>query len=318
MRADTMERASEFCSGGPGFDVQPVALRAERLQTLGSLACGIAHDLNNVLTPILLGIETLKLAPECKRAAQVLAMIEANARQVADLADQVLAFARGIEGRRTAVCMAHLIQSVARTARETFDSAIETRTQLPRGLWGINADATQIHQVLLNLAVNARDAMISGGTLSLSANNVVIGRNFAAGNSATPGDYVVIRIADTGHGIPSGLLGKIFEPFFTTKGFGKGTGLGLSTVASIVKAHGGFITIRSALGDGTTIAVFLPALPPGSRGPASKGIRVRLMEGECVVNPWQIAPAVLAPCREADGERVLLAAVPRPALATST
>src|SRR5271165_7139797 len=120
------------------------ALRAERLQTLGSLACGIAHDLNNVLTPILLGIETLKLAPESKRAAQVLAMIEANARQVADLADQVLAFARGIEGRRTAVCMVHLIQNVARTARETINSAIETSTQVPRGLWGIKANKTQI------------------------------------------------------------------------------------------------------------------------------------------------------------------------------
>src|SRR5271165_4428461 len=275
------------------------ALRAERLQTLGSLACGIAHDLNNVLTPILLGIETLKLAPECKRAAQVLAMIEANARQVADLADQVLAFARGIEGRRTAVCMAHLIQSVARTARETFDSAIETRTQLPRGLWGINADATQIHQVLLNLAVNARDAMISGGTLLLSANNVVIGRNFTGGNSATPGDYVVIRIADTGHGIPSGLLGKIFEPFFTTKGFGKGTGLGLSTVASIVKAHGGFITVRSALGEGTELAVYLPALPPGSQLPAPKGIKVRLMENECFINPGRAASA--APAAPRDG-----------------
>ena len=279
MRADTTERASEFCgetgplplivarNPRPGSDVQPVALRAERLQTLGSLACGIAHDLNNVLTPILLGIETLKLGPGSKRAAQVLAMIEANARQVADLADQVLAFARGIEARRTAVCMAYLIQDVARTARETFDGAIETRTHLPRGLWEINADATQIHQVLLNLAVNARDAMIGGGSLTLSANNVSIGGDLTTGDAAIPGDYVEIRIADTGHGIPPRMLGKIFEPFFTTKGFGKGTGVGLSTVASIVKSHGGFITIRSALGEGTESG----RLPTGapSRQPAA-------------------------------------------------
>ena len=226
-------------------------------------------------------------------------MIEANARQVADLADQVLAFARGIEGRRTAVCMAHLIQDVARTARETFDSAIETRTQLPRGLWEINADATQIHQILLNLAVNARDAMIGGGLLTLSANNVSIGGDLTAGDAAVPGDYVEIRIADTGHGIPPRMLGKIFEPFFTTKGFGKGTGLGLSTVASIVKAHGGFITIRSALGKGTELAVYLPALPPRSQRPAPMGIKVRLLEDERFINPGQVASA--APAARRDG-----------------
>ena len=121
-----------------------------------------------------------------------------------------------------------------------------------------------------------------------------IGGDFTAGNAATPGDYVEIKIADTGHGIPSGLLGKIFEPFFTTKGFGKGTGLGLSTVASIVKAHGGFITIRSALGEGTELAVYLPALPPGSQRPAPKGIKVRLMENECFINPGQVASAAPA------------------------
>ncbi len=306
MRADTTERASELCGETghivgrtlrPGSDVQPVALRAERLQTLGSLACGIAHDLNNVLTPILLGIETLKLGPGSKRAAQVLAMIEANARQVADLADQVLAFARGIEARRTAICMAYLIQDVARTARETFDGAIETRIHLPRALWEINADATQIHQMLLNLAINARDAMIGGGTLTLSANNVSVGSDLATGDVTIPGNYVEIRIADTGHGIPPRMLGKIFEPFFTTKGFGKGTGLGLSTVTSIVKAHGGFITIRSALGKGTELTVYLPALPLGSQRPAPKGIKVRLMENERFINPEQVA---LAPAARRD------------------
>jgi signal transduction histidine kinase len=310
MRAETIEMVSEFCSENdhvpaidgiavtPVSEVQPLALRAERLQTLGSLACGIAHDLNNVLTPILLGVETLKLAPDSKRATQVLAMIEANARQVSDLADQVLAFARGIEGRRAAVSIAHLIQDVARTARETFDSAIETRLHLRRGLWLINADATQIHQVLLNLAVNARDAMAGGGTLTLSASNVAIGGDLTAGNAATPGDYVEVRISDTGHGIPPALLGKIFEPFFTTKGVGKGTGLGLSTVAGIVRAHGGFITIRSALGEGAELAVYLPALPPGNQRPALKGIKLRLMKDERLINPGRIALPPLASRRD--------------------
>jgi signal transduction histidine kinase len=262
------------------------AWRAERLQTLGSLACGIAHDLDNVLTPVLLGIETLKLLPNSRRAAQVLAMVEANARQVAELADQVLAFARGIGGQRAAVNVGHLVQDVGRTARETFGGAIETRIHLDRGLWSTNADATQIHQVLLNLAINARDAMAGGGTLTLSAGNVVVGENFSIRpEGASAGNYIEIRVADTGHGIPSALLGKIFEPFFTTKGLGKGTGLGLSSVASIVKAHGGFITIRSAPGDGTVLAVYLPAMTLGANRPAPWDVRTQLMDDECLIDP---------------------------------
>jgi two-component system, cell cycle sensor histidine kinase and response regulator CckA len=261
------------------------ALRAERLQTLGSLACGIAHDLNNVLTPILLGIETLKLAPDRRRTAKILAMVEANARQVAELADQVLAFAKGIEGKRAAVNVTHLMQDAARTARETFGAAIETRTRLHPNLWWVNADPTQIHQILLNLAVNARDAMAEGGMLTLSACNVAVcGELAALDGTVTPGDYVEIKVADTGRGIPPALLEAIFEPFFTTKGVGRGVGIGLSTVAGIVGAHGGFVTISSVVGEGTEFAVYLPALACEGRHPAPAEVKAMFRANERLVD----------------------------------
>ena len=281
MPIETTQSIGDFSVPG---EREP-ALRAERLQTLGSLACGIAHDLNNVLTPILLGIETLKLAPDRRRSARILAMVEANARQVAELADQVLAFAKGIEGRRTAVNVAHLMQDAARTARETFGASIETRTQLHHNLWWVNADATQIHQILLNLAVNARDAMAGGGMLTMSAGNVAVCGGFAdLGATVTLGDYVEIKVADTGCGVPPALLEAIFKPFFTTKGVGTGTGIGLSTVAGIVRAHGGFVTIRSEVGEGTEFAVYLPALTPEGRRPAPTEVKAALRANERLVD----------------------------------
>jgi len=237
-------------------------LLAKRMETLGSLACGIVHDLNNVLTPILLGIETLKPELESQQGRRVLAMMESNARKIADLADQVLAFARGIEGRRASVNLAHLIHDVERTARETFTSAIETQTAVTSGLWPISADPTQIHQVLLNLAVNARDAMANGGRLSLSAQNIMVSRDPAGTQSgAIPKPYVAVTVTDTGCGIPPAIMHKIFEPFFTTKASSKGTGLGLATVASIVRAHDGLLEVESREGRGTQIRVCLPATP---------------------------------------------------------
>jgi signal transduction histidine kinase len=280
MPITTTQSIGDFSVPG---ERQP-ALKADRLQTLGSLACGIAHDLNNVLTPILLGIETLKLAPNRQRAAQILAMVEANARQVADLADQVLAFAKGIDGKRAAVDVTHLMQDAARTARETFGASIETRTRLHRNLWWVDADATQIHQILLNLAVNARDAMAEGGMLTISAGNVAVCELTDRDGTVTPGDYVEIKVADTGPGIPSALLGAIFEPFFTTKGVGRGMGIGLSTVAGIVRAHGGFVTIRSQVGEGTEFAVYLPALAPEGRRPAPTEVKAALRANERLVD----------------------------------
>jgi hypothetical protein len=229
--------------------------RAERIQTLGNLACGIAHDLGNVLTPILLGIEALKAELVSDQARQIVTMVEANARLVSDLADQVLAFARGIEGKRAPINLIHLLRQIERTMRQTFCPSIEIRTCTDRRLWPVEGDATQLYQVLLNLTVNARDAMPAGGTLTLSARNVEL----PSGANGNPQRFVSMTVADTGCGIPEQLLDKVFEPFFTTKGCDRGAGVGLSTVATIVKGHGGRIDLSSGLGRGTEATVYLPA-----------------------------------------------------------
>ena len=229
--------------------------RAERIQTLGNLACGIAHDLGNVLTPILLGIEALKAELVSDQARQIVTMVEANARLVSDLADQVLAFARGIEGKRAPINLIHLLRQIERTARQTFCPSIEIRTSIDRHLWPVEGDATQLYQVLLNLTVNARDAMPTGGSMILSARNIEL----RSGANGSPQRFVSITVADTGCGIPEQLLDKVFEPFFTTKGCDRGTGVGLFTVATIVKAHGGRIDLLSGSGKGTEATVYLPA-----------------------------------------------------------
>jgi signal transduction histidine kinase len=230
--------------------------RAERIQTLGNLACGIAHDLSNVLTPILLGVEALKGELVSDQARQIVTMVEANARLVSDLADQVLAFARGIEGQRAPINLIHLLRHTERTARQTFCPSIEIRTCFDRRLRPVEGDATQLHQVMLNLVVNARDAMPEGGTLTLSARNAEL----PSGTSGELRAFIAITVADTGCGIPEALLDKVFEPFFTTKGCDRGTGLGLSTVATVVKAHGGRVVLTSTEEIGTKVIVYFPAV----------------------------------------------------------
>lgn len=243
-------RTVEDCAGS----------RTQRMDTLGRLACGIAHDLHNVLTPILLGIDTLKGDISGARAEHVLAMVESNARRIADLADQVLSFTHGMAGRRMTVNTAHLIHDVERTARETFPATIETRTRIEPDLWPVSGDPTQIHQILLNLAVNARDAMEQGGTLTLGAANLTVDVPTARRMSGiAPGPFVALTVTDTGCGIPAHLVRKVFEPFFSTKG-GRGNGIGLSTVAEIVRAHGGILKVHSRVGKGTRIIVGLPAV----------------------------------------------------------
>jgi CheY-like chemotaxis protein len=175
---------------------------------------------------------------------------------------QLLIFGRGIEGARGPVHLPDLIDELVKISRETFPKNIVISSTIARGLWPVRGDATQLHQVLLNLCVNARDAMHEGGSLSLSAANVELDASYAAMNpDAKPGPHVVVRVADTGLGIPPDIAAKIFDPFFTTKTVGKGTGLGLSTVLGIVKSHGGFVTLQSEPGMGTTFEVYLPALP---------------------------------------------------------
>ncbi|MBW4681110.1 MAG: response regulator [Microcoleus vaginatus WJT46-NPBG5] len=236
-------------------------LRAQRMESIGTLASGIAHDLNNALTPILGAVQLLAHKLPDEQSQRLLTILEKNTKRSAAFVKQVLSFARGVEGERTTLQVGYLILEIEQIAKQTFSRAIEIFADVPLlDLWTISGDATQLHQVLMNLCVNARDAMPRGGTLEISARNIWIDENFARLNiEAKVGPYVVITVSDTGTGIPKEIIDRIYEPFFTTKKIGKGTGLGLSTVIGIVKSHGGFINLVSELGIGTEFKVYLPA-----------------------------------------------------------
>ena len=221
--------------------------RAQRLESIGTLAGGIAHDLNNVLAPIILGIGILNERLTDDDSREVMATITSSAKRGAEMVSQVLSFARGREGRRVEIKVPDLIADVVRIARDTFPKNIEIVTDLEAQLPLIIGDPTQFHQVLLNLCVNARDVMGDGGRLTLSAK--------------ARGGAVVMCVEDTGPGIPSSLIDKIFDPFFTTKEAGKGTGLGLSTSQTIVRSHGGKIEVFSEPPHGARFEIYVPAAP---------------------------------------------------------
>ncbi|PSB27724.1 hybrid sensor histidine kinase/response regulator [Chlorogloea sp. CCALA 695] len=246
-------------------------LRAQRLESLGTLASGMAHDLNNVLTPILMSVQLLLLKFPDLSTQQLLETLEINVKRGAGLVKQVLSFARGVEGERMTLQVQHLILEIEQIAKQTFPKSIEVYTDVPSDLWTVSGNATHLHQVLMNLCVNARDAMPNGGTLSISAENLFIDTHYAQMYlEAQAGNYIVITISDTGMGITPENLERIFEPFFTTKEFGEGTGLGLSTVMGIVKNHGGFVDVTSQVGKGTQFHVFLPAVSVTPSPPADE------------------------------------------------
>ena len=236
-------------------------LRAERMQSIGTLAGGIAHDLNNVLAPIILAIPALRRRVADDNGKLMVDSIEVSAKRGASIIKQMLSFSRGFEGERTIVQLKHLMTEFESFLQSTFPRTIQFKRTSVKSPWLISGDLTQLYQVLMNLCLNARDAMPHGGTLSLSLENVVLDDMHAKSNiDAHPGPYVVLTVSDTGVGIPEDIQHKIYEPFFTTKEVGKGTGLGLSTVIGIIKGHGGFINLYSELGKGTTFRVYLPAL----------------------------------------------------------
>jgi len=237
-------------------------LRAQRMEGIGALAGGIAHDLNNLLSPILMGTSILReVVTEGENRALVETM-EQCAKRGADIIRQLLTFARGTPGARVPVPVRHVFRDMDRILRETFPRNILIQVNAPRDLWPVLGDPTQLHQALINLCVNARDAMPRGGTLRLEARNIEVDESFAAVMpEARPGAYVCITVSDTGTGIPLEIQDRIFDPFFTTKELGKGTGLGLSTVMGIVRGHDGFLELNSQVGRGTTFALYLPAAP---------------------------------------------------------
>jgi len=243
-------------------------LRAQRMESIGTLAGGVAHDLNNILAPILMSIEILKLTTKDPDTTEILKTIETSAKRGADIVRQVLSFARGLESQRIEVQPKHLLGDVESIIKGTFPKNIQFEISVPRDVWTIEGDPTQIHQILLNLSVNARDAMPNGGKLAVIVENCVLDEHYSAMNlQAKAGRYVAINVSDTGSGMPQRIIEKIFEPFFTTKELGKGTGLGLSTVMAIVKSHGGLINVNSEPGKGTTFKVYLPAMGNSSQTP---------------------------------------------------
>ena len=237
-------------------------LRAQRLDSIGTLAGGIAHDLNNVLTPIVACVGLLREPLSDVEREETLDAMEEAARRGAAMVRQVLTFARGAEGTREPVDLRNVVAHVAQIIRETFPKSITLQVEVAPAVHPISADPTQLHQVLLNLCVNARDAMPEGGTLTIRLENVQVDPAASPGQlHPHQGEHVRLSVIDDGVGIPPEIQDHIFEPFFTTKEPGHGTGLGLSTVHSIVRAHGGFVLLTSAPGRGTRFDVHVPADP---------------------------------------------------------
>lgn len=285
-------------------------LRAQRLETIGVLAGGIAHDLNNVLTPLTMGLPFLERRILHPADRSLLEGMKSSVGHAADMVRQILTFARGAEGDHRPVNLASLIGELVKLARHSFPKSIEIQTQTEPSLPRVMGDATQLYQVLMNLAVNACDAMGSGGTLSIAAESFLVDEHFAGMQpGATPGSYVVVRVRDTGTGIAPEIFEKIFDPFFTTKQPGHGTGLGLPTSMGIVRRHGGFMTVANAPTHGSEFAVYLPVAeraevaPPSKKAvPDGSGELVLVVDDEAFIR--EVTKATL----ETHGYRVLTAA----------
>ncbi len=288
-------------------------LRAQRMESIGTLAGGIAHDLNNILTPIMMSIELLQdtaIDPETRRSLEA---IQISARRGAEIVKQVLSFARGMDGARIEIQPRQLLADLETIIRHTLPKDIRLEFAVAEDPWSIVGDPTQMHQVLLNLCVNARDAMPAGGSLAVSVENCMLDAQHVAMNpDAQAGRHVLISVTDTGCGIPREIIDRIFEPFFTTKEINKSTGLGLSTVMAIVKSHHGSVNVYSEPGRGTTFKVYLPALdraPAGSSAapaagspPRGRGETILVVDDEASIR------TVTGQILEAFGYRVVTAA----------
>jgi signal transduction histidine kinase len=314
--ADERERRKKFeeelqRSAQREKEMEARFLRMQRMESIGALVSGIAHDLNNALVPILMGCGFLRSETLNDEAQQILSTMETSARRGADMLRHVLAFARGVESKKSPVQFKLLLREMEKIARDAFPKNIRTRAEYGGELWPVLGLTTQLYQVLMNLCINARDAMPNGGQLTLRGENVQLGENAKTLHpDARPGAYLLLTISDTGEGMAPDIIQNIFQPFFTTKELRGGTGLGLSTSLDIVKTHGGFITVKSQLGQGSQFSVYLPALttptaseaePELSRLPSGNGELILLVDDE--VSICEITKAAL----ENYGYRVLVA-----------
>jgi PAS domain S-box-containing protein len=277
--------------------IEQQLLRSQRMESIGTLAGGIAHDLNNALAPIIMALDLMQLRFPDRESQALLSVVNTSAHRGADMVRQVLSFARGMDGKRVEVAVNRVVLEVGTIAADTFPPEYLVRTRLPEDLWQVSGDPTQLHQVLMNLALNARDAMPGGGTLVLSAGNIMLDAHHVGLSDEGPGGpYVFLQVEDSGVGMAADVLEKIFDPFFTTKEFGKGTGLGLSTSLAIVKSHGGFIRCYSEPGNGAKFSAYLPAILPSAT-------EIPNVTGESIPAP---SPLVAAPLPRGSGQLILV------------
>ena len=265
-------------------------LHSQRLGSIGMLASGIAHDLNNVLAPIVMSIDLLKLRGGTEENRALLDIVAASADRGASLISHMLSFTRGLDGDHDIVDLTSLVKELGRFIGRTFSKNIQVHVAVATDLRSLHANPTQVYQVLLNLCVNARDAMPQGGELTITAANATLDEAASrALPGSAPGEYVAVGVCDTGTGIAPEVLGRIFDPFFTTKPVGEGTGLGLSTVRSIVKGCSGFLTLSTKVGRGTSFHVYFPvaarseparAEPPGLENVKGRGEHVLVVDDE--------------------------------------
>ncbi|HEX4262961.1 MAG TPA: response regulator [Verrucomicrobiae bacterium] len=296
--AEERERRKEFevelqRSAQREKDMEIRFLRMQRMESIGSLVSGIAHDLNNALVPVLMGCGFLRSEPLKPEFEQVLTTMETSARRGADMLRQVLAFARGVDSKKSPVQIKLLLREMEKIARDAFPKTIRVRMEIADDLWPVSGHHTQLYQVLMNLSINARDAMPNGGRITYRAENMQLEKSGPKIHpDAVPGPYLLATVSDTGTGMPPDVLEKLFQPFFTTKEHGKGTGLGLSTSMNIVKTHGGFITVESRVGEGTRFSIYLPALssvtdaeeePKLARIPIGNGEGILVVDDEIAI-----------------------------------
>jgi PAS domain S-box-containing protein len=237
--------------------------QAQKMEAVGQLTGGIAHDFNNLLMIIGGSLDLIyRRSANDERAVALLDAARQGVARGAKLNQQLLAFSRRQDMRTEAICVNDLIPDFQHLLDRAVGETVEVKVTAGPLLWHCSTDPHQLETAILNLAINARDAMPNGGTLTLTTENCVVGPAVAAGRGAAPGDYVVVSVRDTGIGMPPGVVSRIFEPFFTTKEVGKGTGLGLSQVYGFAKQSGGFVVVESAVGQGTTISLYLPRTDP--------------------------------------------------------
>jgi two-component system cell cycle sensor histidine kinase/response regulator CckA len=272
--------------------------QAEKMKSVGQLAGGIAHDFNNVLSAIMMATDFLLNAHKpTDPSFQDIMQIKQNANRAASLVRQLLAFSRRQTLRPQVIDLGDTLSDLGMLLKRLLGERVALEVKHGRDLWPVKADISQLEQVIVNLAVNARDAMPDGGKLSIRTTNVAAAEAAEFRYTGMPAaDYVLVEVADTGTGIPPEIIGKIFDPFFSTKEVGKGTGLGLSTVYGIVKQTGGFVYPESMVGKGTTFRIFLPRHTPGAAEAADDAAE---LDAGAVLSGGK-APAAKPPAAAAD------------------